>query len=54
VSMPLQPFYSGRAKEGQSKTQVTVVQQGPEENPFTFLQCLKDATRKHTTVDPES
>jgi hypothetical protein len=35
-------------------SQVTVVQQGPEENPLTFLQCLKDAIRKHTTVDPES
>jgi hypothetical protein len=35
-------------------SQVTVVQQGPEENPFTFLQHLKDAIRKHTTVDPES
>jgi hypothetical protein len=33
---------------------VTVVQQGPEENPFTFLQYLQDAIRKHTTVDPES
>jgi hypothetical protein len=35
-------------------SQVTVVQQGPEENPFTFLQHLKDAIQKHTTVDPES
>jgi hypothetical protein len=35
-------------------SQVTVVQQGPEENPITFLQHLKDAIRKHTTVDPES
>jgi hypothetical protein len=35
-------------------SQVTVVQQGPEENPLTFLQHLKDAIRKHTTVDPES
>jgi hypothetical protein len=35
-------------------SQVTVVQQGSEENPLTFLQCLKDAIRKHTTVDPES
>jgi hypothetical protein len=34
--------------------QVTAVQQGPEENPLTFLQHLKDAIRKHTTVDPES
>jgi hypothetical protein len=33
---------------------VTVVQQGPEENPLTFLQHLKDAIRKHTTGDPES
>jgi hypothetical protein len=33
---------------------VTLVQQGPEENPLTFLQCLKDTIRKHTTVDPES
>jgi hypothetical protein len=35
-------------------SQVTVVQQGPEENPLTFLQHLKDPIRKHTTVDPES
>jgi hypothetical protein len=35
-------------------SQVTVVQQGLEENPLTFLQRLKDAIRKHTTVDPES
>jgi hypothetical protein len=35
-------------------SQVTVVLQGPEENPLTFLQHLKDAIRKHTTVDPES
>jgi hypothetical protein len=35
-------------------SQVTVVQQGPDENPLIFLQCLKDAIRKHTTVDPES
>jgi alkyl hydroperoxide reductase subunit AhpC len=35
-------------------SQVTVVQKGPEENPPTFLQCLKDAIRKHTIVDPES
>jgi hypothetical protein len=33
---------------------VTVVQQAPEENSLTFLQHLKDAIRKHTTVDPES
>jgi hypothetical protein len=35
-------------------SQVTVVQQGPEENPLTFLQHLKDAIKKHTTGDPES
>jgi hypothetical protein len=35
-------------------SQVTAVQQGPEENPLTFLQHLKDAIRKHTTGDPES
>jgi hypothetical protein len=34
-------------------SQVTVVQ-GPDENPLTFLQCLKDSIRKHNTVDPES
>jgi hypothetical protein len=58
VSTPLHPSYIGRAKNSQSKplnySQVTVVQQGPEENPLTFLQHLKDAIRKHTTVDPES
>jgi hypothetical protein len=56
--MPLHPSYSGRAKKGQSQTSklfpVTVVQHGPEENSLTFLQHLKDAIRKHTTVDPES
>jgi hypothetical protein len=35
-------------------SQVTVVQQGPEENPLTSLQHLKDAIRKHTTGDSES
>jgi hypothetical protein len=35
-------------------SQVTVVQQRPEENPRTFLQHVKDPIRKHTTVDPES
>jgi hypothetical protein len=35
-------------------SQATIVQQGPEENPHAFLQHLKDAIRKHTTVDPES
>jgi hypothetical protein len=35
-------------------SQVTVVQQGLEENPLTFLQHLKNAIRKHTTGDPES
>jgi hypothetical protein len=35
-------------------SQVTAVQQGPEENPLTFLQHLEDAIRKHTRVDPES
>jgi hypothetical protein len=35
-------------------SQVTAVQQNPEENPLTFLQCLREAIRKHTTVDPES
>jgi hypothetical protein len=35
-------------------SQLTVVQQGPEENPLIFLQHRKDAIRKHTTGDPES
>jgi hypothetical protein len=35
-------------------SQVTIVQQDPDESPLTFLQHLKDTTRKHTTVDPES
>jgi hypothetical protein len=30
-------------------SQVIVVQQGPEENPLTFLQHLKKAIQKHTT-----
>jgi hypothetical protein len=34
--------------------QVTTVQQGPDESPSAFLQCLKDAIQKHTTVDLES
>jgi hypothetical protein len=29
-------------------------QRGPHENPLTSLYCLKDAIKKHTTVDPES
>jgi hypothetical protein len=33
---------------------VTVVQQGPDGNPLTFLQHLKDTIKKHATVDPES
>jgi hypothetical protein len=37
-----------------NSSQVTVVQQGPEENPLTFLQHLKDALRKHITVDTEA
>jgi hypothetical protein len=41
VSMPLNPSHSGRAKKTKVKplnySQVTVVQQGPEENPLTFL-----------------
>jgi hypothetical protein len=35
-------------------SQVTIVQQSPDENPLTFLQHFKDAIQKHTTVDPES
>jgi hypothetical protein len=35
-------------------SQVTVIQQGPDENPLTFLQCLKDAIQKLTILDPES
>jgi hypothetical protein len=35
-------------------SQVTTVQQGPDESPSAFLQCLKDTIQKHTTVDPES
>jgi hypothetical protein len=56
--MSLQPSHSGRAKKDQVKplnySQVTVVQQDPEENPPTFLHYLKDAIRNHTTGDPES
>jgi hypothetical protein len=35
-------------------SQVTTIQQGPDESPSAFLQCLKDAIQKHTTVNPES
>jgi hypothetical protein len=35
-------------------SQVTVVQQGPDENPLTFLKHLKNGIQKHATVDPES
>jgi hypothetical protein len=35
-------------------SQVTPVQQSPDETPLTFLQCLKDAILKHTSVDPDS
>jgi hypothetical protein len=34
--------------------QVTTVQQGPDESPSAFLEHLKDAIQKYTTVDPES
>jgi hypothetical protein len=55
VLTPLHPSYSGRAKvKPLNFSQGTVVQQGPAENPLTFLQHLKDIIRKHTTVDPES
>jgi hypothetical protein len=37
-----------------NNSQVTTVQQGPDKSPSAFLQCLKDAIQKHTTVDPES
>jgi hypothetical protein len=37
-----------------NNSQVTVVQQGPDGNPLTFLQHLKDTIQKHATVDPES
>jgi hypothetical protein len=44
-----------RAKDKPLKcSQVAVVKQGPEENPLTFLQHLKDTIRKHTTGDPVS
>jgi hypothetical protein len=35
-------------------SQVTAVQQRPDESPTAFLQCLKKAITKHTTVDPKS
>jgi hypothetical protein len=35
-------------------SQVTAVQQGPDESPSVFLQRLQNAIPKHTTVDPES
>jgi hypothetical protein len=35
-------------------SQVTTVQQGPDESLSAFLQHLKDTIQKHTTVDPES
>jgi hypothetical protein len=34
-------------------SQVTPVQQGPNDSPMVFLQCLKDAITKHTTVESE-
>jgi hypothetical protein len=37
-----------------NNTQVTTVQQGPDESSSAFLQCLKDTIKKYTTVDPES
>jgi hypothetical protein len=35
-------------------SQVTTVQQDPDKSLSTFLQCLKNAIQKHTTVDSES
>jgi hypothetical protein len=60
ASTPLHPSYNiteglKRAKiKPLNYSQVTVVQQDPDENPLTFLQFLKDAIQKHTTVNPES
>jgi hypothetical protein len=34
-------------------SQVTAVQQGPDGFPMAFLQHLKEAITKHTTVDPK-
>jgi hypothetical protein len=52
---PLHPSYSGRAKKGpKSNLPGDCSTTGPDENPLTLLQHLKDAIRKHTTVDPES
>jgi hypothetical protein len=34
-------------------SQVTTVQQGPDESPMAFLKHLKEIITKHTTVDPE-
>jgi hypothetical protein len=48
---------TGGAKKGKVKpliySQVTTVQQGPDESPSAFLQHLKDAIKQHITVDPE-
>jgi hypothetical protein len=55
---PLHPSYNKRVKRAKVKplnySQVTVLQQGPDENTLTFPQHLKDAIQKHTTVEPES
>jgi hypothetical protein len=34
-------------------SQVTSVQQGPDDSPSAFVQRLKDTLQKHTTMDPE-
>jgi hypothetical protein len=55
MPMPLTPPHSGRAKKDQSQSaKLFPGDCSTTRNPLTFLQHLKDAIRKHTTVDPES
>jgi hypothetical protein len=57
--IPIHPSYVEGLKRATVKalnySQVTVVQKALIIPPhLTFLECLKEATQKHTTVDPES
>jgi hypothetical protein len=60
ASTPLYPSYSGRAKKGQNQTSKLFPSDCStrpwfkKKKHLTFLQCLKDAIWKHTTVDLKS
>jgi hypothetical protein len=52
IQLTIEGLRRGRVKP-LNYSQVATVQQGPDEFPMAFLQCLKEAVTEHTTVDPE-